>query len=69
MGFMDDFKRWAKGEDDDENDFEEFVPRHREIKEDEFQSSDIKRSSNNNKVVNINATTQLSVVLVKPGAV
>lgn len=65
MGFMDDFKRWAKGEDDDENDFEEFVPRHREIKEDEFQSSDIKRS-NNNKVVNINATTQLSVVLVKP---
>lgn len=63
MGFMDDFKRWARGEDEEE-DFEEFVPRHRDIKEDEFQPTDIKRS--NNKVVNINATTQLSVVLVKP---
>ncbi len=64
MGFMEDFKRWARGEDEDEDDFEEFVPRHKEIKEEEFQPTEIKR--NNNKVVNINATTQLSVVLVKP---
>ncbi|MDP4108963.1 MAG: cell division protein SepF [Bacillota bacterium] len=64
MGFMEDFKRWAKGEDEDDDDFEEFVPRHKDLKEEEFQPSEGKKNSN--KVVNINATTQLSVVLVKP---
>ncbi|MCI5615819.1 MAG: cell division protein SepF [Clostridia bacterium] len=76
MSFMDDLKRWAKGE-DEEDELEAAVPqtgagRSRAVKtEDDGGSSvnipitDFRRSSNN-KVVNINATTQLSVVLVKP---
>ena len=80
MSFMDDLKRWAKGEDEEdeeEDELEAAVPqtgagRSRAVKtEDDVGSSvnipitDFRRSSNN-KVVNINATTQLSVVLVKP---
>ncbi len=80
MSFMDDLKRWAKGEDEEdeeEDELEAAVPqtgagRSRAVKtEDDGGSSvnipitDFRRSSNN-KVVNINATTQLSVVLVKP---
>ena len=79
MSFMDDLKRWAKGEDEEdeeEDELEAAVPqtgagRSRAVKtEDDGGSSvnipitDFRRSSNN-KVVNINATTQLSVVLVK----
>ena len=80
MSFMDDLKRWAKGEDEEdeeEDELEAAVPqtgagRSRAVKtEDDGGSSvnipitDFRRSSNN-KVVNINASTQLSVVLVKP---
>ena len=80
MSFMDDLKRWAKGEDEEdeeEDELEAAVPqtgagRSRAVKtEDDGGSSvnipitDFRRSSNN-KVVNINATIQLSVVLVKP---
>ena len=75
MSFMDDLKRWAKGEDDDDELEEELEAvsagpgRSRTVKTEEESASipapDFRRSSNN-KVVNINATTQLSVVLVKP---
>ena len=76
MSFMEDLKRWAKGEDDDDLEEEELeavssgAGRSRTVKtEDEggvnIPVTDFRRSSNN-KVVNINATTQLSVVLVKP---
>ncbi len=79
MSFMDDLKRWAKGEDEEdeeEDELEAAVPqtgagRSRAVKTEDGGSSvnipitDFRRSSNN-KVVNINATTQLSVVLVKP---
>ena len=75
MSFMDDLKRWAKGEDDD--DLEEELEavsvgpgRSRTVKTEEESAINIPvtdfRRSSNNKVVNINATTQLSVVLVKP---
>ena len=69
MSFMDDLKRWAKGEDDEE-DLEEFAPPRKQPKpaaEDEVSIpvTDFRRGSRD-KVVNINATTQLSVVLVKP---
>ena len=60
MGFIDDFKRWAKGEDEDEEEYEEFEPRTRERDEREPAPVDFRRG-NNNKVVNIHATTQLSV--------
>lgn len=64
MGFMNELKRWAKGDDEEDDDFEEFVPKHKEeeIDADEFAPAQKKH----NKVVNINATTQLAVVLVKP---
>ena len=75
MSFMDDLKRWAKGEDDDDLEEElEVVSngpgRSRAVRTEEetginIPVTDFRRSSNN-KVVNINATTQLSVVLVKP---
>lgn len=66
MGLMSDFKRWARGE-DEEDDFEEFVPRPKEtpVVDDAFDYS-ADPSRKNNKVVNIHATTQLAVVLVKP---
>jgi cell division inhibitor SepF len=63
MGFMNELKRWAKGDEEDD-DFEEFVPKH---KEDELDEDEIgPAQKKHNKVVNINATTQLAVVLVKP---
>ncbi len=68
MSFIEDLKRWARGE-DEEDDFEEFEPvsqpRKREAEEDSAPNvTNFRRA--NDKVVNINATTQLSVVLVKP---
>lgn len=70
VSFIDDLKKWAQGdeEEDDFNDFESVRPSKKETLEDEKISSitELRRSGSNNKVVNINATTQLSVVLVKP---
>ena len=76
MSFMDDLKRWAKGEDEDDLEEEELEVvsngpgRSRAVRTEvetgiNIPVTDFRRSSNN-KVVNINATTQLSVVLVKP---
>lgn len=66
MSIFNNIVKWTKGE-DDEDDFEEFAPKKRnasyEQPEEPAQMPDIRK---NNKVVNINATTQLSVVLVKP---
>jgi len=63
MKFFEDLKRWAKGEDMDE--IEEFeVPEREKKTEEPINISEYRGSKN--KVVNINATTQLSVVLVKP---
>jgi cell division inhibitor SepF len=66
MSFFDDLKKWASAE-DDETELEEFTtPRISRREEEEKQpGAEVKRGTNN-KVVNINATTQLSVVLVKP---
>ena len=60
MGFMDEFKKWAHldVEDEEDEEFEEFVPAKRE--------EEIKPERKSNKVVNIHTTTQLQVVLVKP---
>ncbi|MDD6316803.1 MAG: cell division protein SepF [Butyricicoccaceae bacterium] len=70
MSFIDDLKRWANGDDEEEETLEEFTParsarREREEEDKTSTVTDFRRSANN-KVVNINATTQLSVVLVKP---
>ncbi len=65
MGFFDEFRKWAKIEPDDEDEFDEFPTprRHSNKSEDDFD--DIIEPKRNNKVVNIHTTTQLQVVLVK----
>lgn len=65
MSFIDDLKQWARGDDEDE--LEEFAP-PRPVRKVEEPNNDAATyaARQNNKVVNIHATTQLSVVLVKP---
>ena len=73
MGFMDELKKIIHPYDDEdydyEDDFEEPVKESRSPFEDrkEDRRSEERRSEDrHNKVVNIHATTQLKVVLVKP---
>ncbi|MGE4549404.1 MAG: cell division protein SepF [Intestinibacillus sp.] len=66
MGSIKSFIDWVKGE-DAEDDFEEFVPKQRvAVPEESLGYTTDSGARKNNKVVNINATTQLAVVLVKP---
>ena len=65
MSFLDELKKWTHPYDDEDDDFEEEfeeVPR----RETAFEERRSRIDSRNNKVVNIHATTQLKVVLVKP---
>lgn len=64
MGIVEEFRNLFHGDDDIDEDYEEIMPKQAgrsDIRERSF--AEPKRG---NKVVNINATTQLSVVLVKP---
>ena len=63
MGIFDEIKKLTHPYDDEDDDFEEFeeTPR-KEVFEDRRPKLEDRR----NKVVNIHATTQLKVVLVKP---
>ena len=63
MGIIDEFKKWAHPYDDEDEEFEDFedLPRR-----DSFEERRNKYDDRRNKVVNIHATTQLKVVLVKP---
>lgn len=68
MGIVDEFKRWARGEDDEDFEYEdemnEYAPKQREKS---FNNTDrTPVATGENKIVNIHATTQLAVVLVKP---
>ena len=69
MGLIDDLKKWAHPyEDEDEeyeDDFAELGSRDTGAFADR-RSAERKAEDRRNKVVNINATTQLKVVLVKP---
>jgi len=68
MSIMEELKRWVNGGDEDDEDFDDFPQPKRQPSRapvEETPITDFRRSSNN-KVVNINATTQLAVVLVKP---
>lgn len=66
MGSIKTFIDWVKGE-DAEDDFEEFVPKqHAAAPPEESLGYSADTAPRKNKVVNINATTQLAVVLVKP---
>lgn len=64
MGWLDEIKRLARPyAEDEEDEFEDFaVPTTKPVKETTTSAHEDRR----NKVVNIHATTQLQVVLVKP---
>ena len=70
MSFIDDLKHWARGdedEDEEEREEEEFaVPAPAPSRPEPDNDRAERAARRNNKVVNINTTTQLSVVLVKP---
>ena len=67
MSILDELKKWTHPYDededyDDEDELEEAPPR----RETAFEDRKAKAEERRNKVVNIHATTQLKVVLVKP---
>ena len=62
MGLVEEFKNLFHGNDEEDDDYEEIMPRQAGRSE----LREATASQRGNKVVNINATTQLSVVLVKP---
>ena len=63
MGFIDELKKLTHPYEDEDEEFEEFEETpHRDTFEDRRNKPEDRR----NKVVNIHATTQLKVVLVKP---
>ncbi len=81
MGILDDLKRWAHPIDDEDEEYEDdfpdlrdrgdtgaFAERDRDRDRDRDRGVSPRRSEDErrNKVVNIHATTQLKVVLVKP---
>jgi cell division inhibitor SepF len=71
MAFLQNLSSWIKGEDPEEEDFEQFVPKTKEppaapVQEDTLSYTADQTARRSNKVVNINATTKLAVVLVKP---
>ena len=63
MSFIDELKKLTRPYDDEDEELEEFeeIPRR-----DTFEDRRNKDADRRNKVVNIHATTQLKVVLVKP---
>ena len=73
MSLMDEFKKIIHPYDDEDDDYEEDVGRDseptyfepREPRE-SFRRKEVPAEERRNKVVNIHATTQLKVVLVKP---
>jgi len=77
MGLIDEIKRLARPYDDDDDEFEDFSPRASEkipveprardtSSRNSYFSDEPQSRRESNKVVNIHATTQLKVVLVKP---
>lgn len=74
MGFLNELKKLTRPYDDEEDEFEDFAPPSAEKIPVTPKAAPVSRSSysgfeerrDSNKVVNIHATTQLQVVLVKP---
>ena len=64
MSFLDELKKWTHPYDDEDDDFEDLeeMPRREPV----FEERRPRPEDRRNKVVNIHATTQLKVVLVKP---
>jgi cell division inhibitor SepF len=71
MGIIEKIKKWTDGDDYEDDDYEEYVPQARQEQKPVYQSTTYDQPqtvpySRGNKVVNISATAQLQVVLVRP---
>ena len=70
MGILDDLKKWAHPYEDEDEEYEDDFPDLRDRGDTgafaDRRSAERKAEDRRNKVVNINATTQLKVVLVAP---
>ena len=74
MGILDDLKKWAHPYEDEDEEYEDEFPDLRDRgdtaafadRDRGSASSRVREDERRNKVVNIHATTQLKVVLVKP---
>ena len=70
MGIFDDLKKWAHPYEDEDEEYEDDFPDLRDRGDTgafaDRRSVERKAEDRRNKVVNIHATTQLKVVLVKP---
>ena len=64
MSIIDEFKRWTHPYEDEDEEYDDFEEPAR--REPVFEDRKAKIEDRRNKVVNIHATTQLKVVLVKP---
>ena len=64
MSILDELKKWTHPYEDEDGDYDDFEEPVR--KEPVFDERKNKAEDRRNKVVNIHATTQLKVVLVKP---
>ena len=65
MSFIDELKKLTHPYEDEDEEFEDFEEPARSSR-DAFEDHRVKVEDRRNKVVNIHATTQLKVVLVKP---
>ena len=63
MSFIDELKKLTHPYEDEDEEFDDFEDTSRK---DAFEDRRVKADERRNKVVNIHATTQLQVVLVKP---
>ena len=63
MSFIDELKKLTHPYEDEDEEFDDFEEMPRK---DTFEDRRVKADERRNKVVNIHATTQLKVVLVKP---
>lgn len=63
MSILDEFKKLTRTYEDEDGEFEDF---EEEPRRDVFEDRRVRMDDRNRKVVNIHATTQLKVILVKP---
>ncbi len=64
MSILDELKKWTHPYEDEDEEFDDFDANER--KDSSFEDRKSRADDRRNKVVNIHATTQLKVVLVKP---
>lgn len=63
MSLLDELKKWTHPYEDEDEEYDDF---EEPVRQNAFEDRKLKVEDRRNKVVNIHATTQLQVVLVKP---